>query len=484
LHFIFVAAAGLGTNIAETWELDLGDGWMRVLKNKWVWALLLLAAGVGGYLVWGNDQDPPPDTRLTGAWLFEDHGLASVTPLSEGRVRVRFFADGSTRQFHLIDAGLHFESSPGFDRSAPRDLDGEFMVDDGSIDRLSMRDGNGGIVNASRMALEETTVFFDSGDLELRGKLVLPRGDGPHPVVIMVHGSEAYSAVDFYFMPYMLAANGLAAFVYDKRGTGESEGEYTQHFPTLAGDARAAADWLREQPQLDDDRINLMGFSQGGWIAPLAAEQIEGMRAISVHYGVAVPITREDRWGYVYQLQQKGFGPEAIAKADSINVHIEQIIDHANSDSWPELKRLVDASRGEDWFKAVAGSDSILGTVAETRVPLWAWQVYLWFKDNGSSSRTWDPRPTLARLDIPQHWILAGEDSSAPTGETLAVLEDLRADGQPIDISLYPDAEHGILEFEQQADGSRRYSGYSESYFRTAVDWLRQANGLNETLSR
>ena len=186
----------------------------------------------------------------------------------------------------------------------------------------------------------------------MRGKLVLPVGEGgPFPVVVIVHGSESDSAVDHYFEPYMYAANGFAALAFDKRGTGDSEGEYLQNFDVLSEDVLAAVRWLRQQPAIDAERIHLAGFSQGGWIAPLAALKDGHIRSVLVGYGVMVPVTGEDRWGYVYALQQKGFGDDAVAEADRINDVIEDILDRRQN-RWSELGRLIDAARPEPWFEA------------------------------------------------------------------------------------------------------------------------------------
>ena len=90
-----------------------------------------------------------------------------------------------------------------------------------------------------KIALEVTDTRF-SGDGEmLRGRLVLPSGSSPVPVVVLVHGSERYSGVDFYHAQHLFPAHGIGVFVYDKRGTGESSGKYTQDFNALANDAVA-----------------------------------------------------------------------------------------------------------------------------------------------------------------------------------------------------------------------------------------------------
>src|SRR3546814_20786511 len=68
----------------------------------------------------------------------------------------------------------------------------------------------------------------------------MPKGAGSVPIAVEVHGSERDSAIDYNYMQYLLPAQGVGVFVYDKRGTGRSTGSYTQDFHLLAGDARAA----------------------------------------------------------------------------------------------------------------------------------------------------------------------------------------------------------------------------------------------------
>src|SRR3546814_12002900 len=72
----------------------------------------------------------------------------------------------------------------------------------------------------------------------LRGRLLLPKGAGSVPIAVEVHGSERDSAIDYNYMQYLLPAQGVGVFVYDKRGTGRSTCSYTQDLHLLAGDAR------------------------------------------------------------------------------------------------------------------------------------------------------------------------------------------------------------------------------------------------------
>jgi hypothetical protein len=338
-----------------------------------------------------------------------------------------------------------------------------------------------------RLDLPEELFTFPSGDLTLRAKLVLPprqMGREPLPAVVLVHGSEDYSAVDHYFLPYLYAAHGVATLVYDKRGTGGSEGEYTQNFHVLARDTIAAVEALRARPDIDRERIHLQGDSQGGWIAPLAASRTEGIRSVLVGYGPMVPIVDEDRWGYVYQLRRKGFDEEAIARVDEIHELVGRVVDRGEWERWGDLMELLEESRGEPWLEAAAGSDSTVGFLADTWMPGWVIKLYAKWKLEDTvdgqplADRLYDPVPVVASLGMPSLWIFGGEDSSMPTAWSVAELERLRAMGRPISIRIYPHAEHGILRFEEGEDGSRRYLGYEPDYLMTMVAWLREQSGL------
>ncbi len=75
---------------------------------------------------------------------------------------------------------------------------------------------------------------------------------------------------------------------------------------------------------------------------------------------------------------------------------------------------------------------------------------------------------------MPMLWVFGGEDSSLPTPASIAALEEVKAKhGKPIDVVLFPEAEHGILRFEE-VDGERRLLGFEPGYFTVTVDWLRR----------
>ncbi|HEY0940065.1 MAG TPA: hypothetical protein VGE08_08215 [Steroidobacter sp.] len=57
-------------------------------------------------------------------------------------------------------------------------------------------------------------------------------------------------------------------------------------------------------------------------------------------------------------------------------------------------------------------------------------------------------------------------------------MRKLQAAGKPIEYFVYPDAEHGILRFEEKDDGERHVVSYEDGYFQQQVEWFRKQSGL------
>ena len=122
-------------------------------------------------------------------------------------------------------------------------------------------------------------VTFKNGDGVLAGTLTLPDGKGPHPAVVLVTGSGAQNRDEeiFGFKPFKIIADhltraGIAVLRYDDRGVGGSTGASPdQTTNDFAADALAAVTTLADRPDIDAGRIGILGHSEGGIVAPIAA---------------------------------------------------------------------------------------------------------------------------------------------------------------------------------------------------------------------
>ena len=122
-------------------------------------------------------------------------------------------------------------------------------------------------------------VTFADGPVTLAGTLTTPRGLGPFPAVMMIAGSGPQNRDEtvaghriFLVIADALTRRGIAVLRYDKRGVGESTGSYaTATQEDFTADARAALDWLRQQPGIVAAKTGLLGHSEGAEIAPALA---------------------------------------------------------------------------------------------------------------------------------------------------------------------------------------------------------------------
>lgn len=155
--------------------------------------------------------------------------------------------------------------------------------------------------------------------VSLAGELILPSGTGPFPAVVLVHGSGPETRERRRFLAYRFADSGIAAAIYDKRGTGESGGDwYSATFDDLVADALAVLASVGQHPHVNGDAVGLWGLSQGGWIVPLAASRSEEVSfAITVSASGVSPNAQElYRWHLALEaLGYKGATMDAALKA-------------------------------------------------------------------------------------------------------------------------------------------------------------------------
>jgi len=128
-------------------------------------------------------------------------------------------------------------------------------------------------------------VTFESQGVTLAGSILTPKKT--LAAVVIVHGSDPVKR-EMEFAK-RLAKEGIAVLTYDKRGVGESGGVYvgpsvgtidTTNLNLLSHDACSAVTALRTYLKDKKTPIGLVGFSQAGWIIPIAAsknQQIEFM---------------------------------------------------------------------------------------------------------------------------------------------------------------------------------------------------------------
>lgn len=395
-----------------------------------------------------------------GAYRLADGQSLDIAPSDEGTLRWRRI-DGTSGQLHR-EHDDSWKSTFGWtDRP-----DGKDVV----FKNCAKGELTFGGMAGKRIPLEmHDTVFTGEGGTRLVGQLILPPGSDKVPIVVLVHGSEHNSARTWDFMQRQLPAEGVGAFVYDKRGTGDSAGEYTQDYSVLANDAVAAMNEARKLAGARASRAGFRGGSQGGWVAPLAATRTR-VDFVIVGYGLAISPLEEDREAVAFQLKLKGYDQSVIDKAWELSDAIGLILSSGLTEGFDQLDAARAKYSKEPWYKDVRGDFSYLVLPMSDADIREKGKAYMFH-----TPWHYDSMPVLRKLHTPQLWMLGGLDIDAPSGETLRRLTSLQGDGLPITTVLFPKAEHGMTEFETDAKGERVSTRYSEGYMRMTIDYAKGA---------
>jgi len=280
-------------------------------------------------------------------------------------------------------------------------------------------------------------VRFQNGDVPLRGTLFVPNTKGPHPAVVLLHGSGPQTRESYirYFAD-QFARKGIAALIYDKRTTGRPDSTLVpQGSGTLgdfANDAAFAVRYLRARPDaIDPRRIGLWGLSQGAWVVPMTAERIEGVAFLVLLSGGGVTPARQELYDDEVKLKTRGFSSAQIQRATSLlklaNIYVRT---HADSD-WNRFQSELARARQEPWFSSLDRFPLILPRES----PAWT-----------DLDIDYDPVALLERLRIPVLVILGADDELTPAAETARIMRTaLESAGNPdYTVRVIPRADHGL----------------------------------------
>jgi dienelactone hydrolase len=359
--------------------------------------------------------NPAPEYSSSGLYFF-GQGLMA-THFGTGAIRALYpleqdkFLVGSARAI-----GYPFSEQITFTRGP-----------NGAVNGLTWqtRDPNTGqlgeAAEARRLALKSELVQFTSEDgTQLAGLLTLPAGPGPYPAIMMIHGSEAGTKDDFgdQQMSAFMASQGIAILTYDRRGAGDSGGHYAEsasktNLDLTARDAIAGVEYLKSRPEIRGDEIGLTGFSQAGWVIPIAASLSQDVSYFIILSG---PVT--------------SVGHESLYSSFTSNG------DSPSTDSQEELMDRLARSPHSGF----------------------------------------DSTPVIATLAQRGLWIFGDQDMSIPVPESVDNLKAIIARGRPnFTYAVLPDADHNLQQTTQGLFNEIPYApGYQGDYYKTMVQWLEE----------
>ena len=385
--------------------------------------------------------EEPPHACYSGAYQLPSGEYIIIAPSGEGALRYRV-PDGRSGRIYPDD-DRHFHGGPGWASREPRVSEAVFDDCPGQRLEFRLKDGPSGV--AKRIPVTKTSTTFSSIGNTLHGELHAP--GKPQALVVLVAGSGQDSQVMYNYVQHLLPAYGIAAFVYDKRGTGKSTGRFTVDFSELADDALAAVAHARKLLNVPGVPVGLMGESQGGWIAPLAAVRAPADFVV-VSYGLAISPLEEDRYEVMNELRAKNYDDSVIAKGRELTDITGRIMLSRFTDGLEDLRKFKAAHAGEKWLSEVEG-DFTGPLLRSPDAEFQELRAALGF----DAILDYDAQAALRRVRTPMLWIVAGKDTEAPPVPTLEFLRTLQAAPTQLDIAVFPNADHGMMEDDRESAG-------------------------------
>lgn len=277
-------------------------------------------------------------------------------------------------------------------------------------------------------------IRFRNGDVELAGTVRLPEGASAGvPGVVIVQGSGTSGRMNPWTAAWTegLTARGIAVLHFDKRGSGESGGDWkTSGFEDLARDALAAVATLRATPGVDPAHVGVVGFSQGGKVAGLAAERSADVAfAVDVSGSVA-PFLEQVGDEVRMEAIREGVSPEGLAAAERLHGLAMRWV--LQRDGWDEYARaLHEAAAGP-----LAGTRTI--GAFPTDPDAWPWDFL-------RAMGPFDPMEHWSGVPVPVLFVLGGRDDRSDVRATLARLPELGDAGVNYTVLLLGANGHALI---------------------------------------
>ncbi|NLG84701.1 MAG: alpha/beta hydrolase [Firmicutes bacterium] len=326
---------------------------------------------------------------------------------------------------------------------------------------------------------EEVVYANEKAGVRLAGTLTIPPGAGPHPAAILISGSGAQDRDEtimghrpFLVLADYLTRRGFAVLRADDRGVGGSTGEAnTATTADLAEDALAGVGYLKARPEIDPGRIALVGHSEGGLVAVLAAARAkEDVACLVLLAAPGIPgeelILRQTE----LILRTAGAPEEVVRRERRLQERLFAVLKE-EKDPAAAAGRLQAILRDYLASLSAAEKEALAGREEAFMQSQMGALLTPWFR----FFLTYDPRPALRELTCPVLALNGEKDLQVPAAENLPQIEAaLRAGGvSDFTVKVLPGLNHL---FQTCKTGSPAEYGQIEETFSPAAltligDW-------------
>ena len=408
--------------------------------------------------------------RFTGVYAITPGQFLYIQPWPGGDGTLLYTSEEGQLRVLTFAAPNVFTAGPGLLLRSPVELKISFAENSqGQITRLIRR--GSGIRDATASKLDSyrlENVSFRGAAGTIAGVLLSPPGAGPHPAIVLIHGTGRTDRYNVLPIAHFLVSHGVALLGYDKRGVGGSVGDWrTASLDDLAADAVSAAEYLQGRKEIDPKRIGVFGASQGGWVAPLAASKSAGKSGgiafVMAVSGPAMSPAEVELARLEYALRSRGTSEDDTRDALELVKRADDVA--RGRESWASFQVFLDRAKGAPWFRFVS-------------VPLSAdsWLLEHWRR----MPLDYDPVPVIAKLRAPVLSMFGALDETVLPDKNAARWRAALNAGRnkSYAIQIFPNANHMLLEAQTGSEEEFPVlQRFVPDFQTTVLDWLR-AHGI------
>jgi uncharacterized protein len=300
--------------------------------------------------------------------------------------------------------------------------------------------------------IQTRDVTFRNGSVTLSGTLLLPATPGRHPAIEFLHGSGPEGRFASRYVAQKFAERGVVSLVYDKRGVGQSTGDWEKAgFDALADDAAAGIRFLEFQSEVDAGRIGIYGHSQGGTIAPLV-----GVRAGHLHFVIAsaaAGISPADVETYSVE-NSIGITKLPSAERNDARDYVRALIDVAYRGKDREvLNAIATKFKDRDWFFAPPPADNSYWSISR--------QI-----------AAFNPGEYWRQIKAPVLLVYGAHDERVPPRESAdAIQAAIKSGGNGnVTLKMYPNADHTFTIVDPKKENG--WPKHELDYAAVLVNWV------------
>lgn len=327
---------------------------------------------------------------------------------------------------------------------------------------------------------EAVRITTRKAGLELQGTLTLPNERGPFPAVLLITGSGNHDRDEslmghrpFLVLSDYLTRRGIAVLRVDDRGVGGSTGnKLASTDDELAEDVCDEVAWLRRRREIDPKRVGLIGHSEGGLIAPLAAVGDPQIAFIVLMAGPGVPMDRLLQTQAVDLARAGGLSEELISKSSEFSRKSFEILKDQADNALAE--QALEKLRVEAFQRSTPQERKQLGLSETNRAGLFKVMLTPWFRHIIRC----DPAVALSRTKCAVLVLNGEKDLQVSYKENLPAIEAaLKVGGNKnFRTVAFPELNHLFQTCKTglPAEYGEIEETISPSVLQTIIDWITQ----------